>query len=181
MKKTSRFGIALAASLVLASLGAAVAASGGPQVRQVDSLPAYDLSDRRDLAGFADDVWFGEVLERLPQQDLNTSGPGAVPVTRFRVRVTESLKGTLAGEVTVAQDGGTDPESGDLIQMDGAPPLKVGSTYLLATAYWSDGSAHSVVAEGFADLRVDDAEERRSLRASFGQAIANQRRPSGAR
>jgi hypothetical protein len=179
MKRTFLIGAAIAAVALVAAGG--VIAVQGDDVRSVDALPAYDLSDRRDLAGFADDVWFGEVVERLPQEDLSVSGPGAVPVTRFRVRVAETLKGSLSGEVIVAQDGGADPESGDVVLVDDNPLLEVGSTYLLATAYWQDGAAHSVVAEGLADLPADRADERRSLRASFKEAIQNQRRPSGPR
>lgn len=179
MKKNISIGTALAAVILVAAGG--MIAVDANDVRSVDALPAYNLSDRRDLAGFADDVWFGEVLERLSQEDLSETGPGAVPVTRFRVRVAETLKGSLSGEVIVAQDGGTDPVSGDSLLVDENPLLEVGSTYLLATAYWQDGAAHSIVAEGLANLPAGRADERRALRASFKEAIQNQRRPSGPR
>lgn len=170
-----------AAFVLLAATGTAgaVIVGAGSQVRSVDPLPSHDLRDKRDLAGFSDDVWFGEVIEQLPQRDLGQSAAGAVPVSMFRVQVVETIKGSLAGEVVVAQDGGIDPASGDILLVDGDPLLAVGTTYLLATAYWQDGQAHSIVAEGLADLKAEQPEDRRQLRSAFGQAVANQRRPAG--
>ncbi len=72
---------------------------------------AFDVSDERNLVGFADNVFVGRVAKKVGNRGSMRSGLG-MPHTLFSVEVSENVKGKLGGAVTVAQPGGYEPGSG---------------------------------------------------------------------
>ncbi|WP_420878986.1 hypothetical protein [Rhodococcus sp. (in: high G+C Gram-positive bacteria)] len=132
-----------------------------------------DIHDQRQVAGFADAVFVGKVLEQVG----SAADRSAIPETQFRVSVTEALKGELAEEVTVNQQGGTDPKTGEVLLLDDDPLVEVGKTYLFATRYNADLdfytvipiTGHAVLNDSNArGLQSDDAVER------MRDAVANE-------
>lgn len=90
---------------------------------------AANFSNDKVLMGASHDVFVGRVLEKLGTKEL-----GIGPETQFRVQIILNIKGSLHGTVTVDQQGGY--ENGVLYYVQGgAPFLKPGVTYLLATRY----------------------------------------------
>jgi len=91
--------------------------------------PSYvaDFSDDNTLVGASHNVFVGKVIA-VDGQEENYGIPG----TKYTVEVIENIKGTLKKEVAVLQDGGY--KDGVLYAIeDGGEPLKIGSTYVLAT------------------------------------------------
>ena len=112
--------------------------SCGPGV-QLHPLYVTDFSDDRKLVGFADDVFFGQVVE-----SLGTSQSRGLPETQFRVKILETLKGSLSGQITVNQSaefhGGSSPD-----ELMGEPALlEKGNSYLLVTRRSQHGAWHTV-------------------------------------
>lgn len=143
-----------------------------------------DASNDRELAGFADDIFFGRVTEKVGQTTL-----GSFPQTNYRVEVLEVLKGSAAGVVAVSQQGGVMPD-GACFRMAGDPDLlEPGKSYLLATHGSSaeNGGGHLVISAGggYGKIELPAAAGEESggilstatageLRSRFADAIANQ-------
>ncbi len=124
-------------SVLLAA--ALVSCSPGPPTGGGQASYVTDFSDDRKLVGFADDVFFGQVVE-----NLGTSERQGLPESQFRVQVLETLKGTLEGEVTVNQSaefhvGGSQDES-----MGEPALLERGNSYLLVTRRSQETGWHTV-------------------------------------
>ena len=108
-----------------------------------------DLSDDRNLVGFAQNVFIGQVEEKLKQTEEY-----GYPETQYRVRVIEQLKGSLSAEVTVNQQGGEWDSDGSAYRMGGDPELlETGKTYLFATRYFSEESWHTVM-PGYGNIKI---------------------------
>ena len=144
-----------------------------------------DASNDRELAGFADDIFFGRVTEKVGQTTL-----GSFPQTDYRVEVLEVLKGSAAGVAAVSQQGGVMPD-GACFRMVGDPHLlEVGKSYLLATRGSSaeNGGGHLVLSAGggYGKIELPEASGESGgggilatatageLRTRFADAIANQ-------
>jgi hypothetical protein len=132
---------------------------------QIAPSYAFDVSDRRQVAGFADQVFVGTVADKAGVDRSN--GP---PTTNWTVEVEQVLKGTVAGSVRVRQTG-TSRSVGD-----GVTPLSVGGTFLIA-ATDSDGRLISVGGPS-APARIESAADRSRLVAQWEKAIAEQRWPN---
>lgn len=149
-------------SATAAALWAAVALSSCSQTppdsgRSIDGSPscsmivdwAFDATDLRALAGWADAIFVGTVLQESGTKSLLSS----VPETQFQVEVVESLKGTASGTVTVSQAGGRGCQvnTGDLVS--------VGATYLFSTGYMAAEGWYSIAgtAEELAPAEVESA------------------------
>ena len=145
-----------------------------------------DASNDRELAGFADDIFFGRVAARAGQTMVD-----GLPQTDYRVEVLETLKGSAAGVISVSQQGGIMPEGG-CFRMDGDPDLmEAGKTYLLATLRIidrngeSNGGGNMALSGGggYGKIELPEAAVGESilntpaageLRTRFADAIANQ-------
>ena len=143
-----------------------------------------DASNDRELAGFADDIFFGRVAEKVGQTTL-----GSYPQTDYRVEVLEVLKGSLSGTVAVSQQGGVMPD-GACFRMAGDPQLmEAGKSYLLATtripaengggnlalsAGGSYGKIELPAAAGESGGGILSTAHAGELRTRFADAIANQ-------
>ncbi|AZI65756.1 MULTISPECIES: hypothetical protein [unclassified Rhodococcus (in: high G+C Gram-positive bacteria)] len=147
-----RIGVALAVAAALALGACTTEDSSGASDKQTtqesphtnahsDASWVIDIQDQRQVAGFADAVFVGTVLE----QSGFAADRSAVPETQFRVQVSNSLKGEVAEEVTVNQQGGTDPKTGEVILLEEDPMIEVGKSYLFATRYNADFDFYTVV------------------------------------
>ena len=110
------------------------------------AIYAIDMTDDRQVAGFASDVFFGRVVENSGQIMLDE-----FPKTLFQVEVLEVLKGNLSGVVKVGQAAGV-VEDGSMFFMAGDTQLlETGKVYLLVVngpAPGSNGGGYSVVSGG---------------------------------
>ncbi|MEH6796692.1 MAG: hypothetical protein V7694_21415 [Rhodococcus sp. (in: high G+C Gram-positive bacteria)] len=149
--KQKRIGVALALAAAL-SLGACAndgANGGGETVSQsnpqtdthAEASWVIDIHNLRQVAGFADAVFVGTVLEQTGFETERS----AIPETQFRVQVSDSLKGDVAEEVTVNQQGGTDPKTGEVLLLEDDPMIEVGKSYLFATRYNADFDFYTVI------------------------------------
>jgi hypothetical protein len=125
----------LAVAALAVGLVAAIAMSGNSpapkteeeRVANVETMAVTDLADDHKLVGFASDVFLGTVVTKR-----GTTMAEPLPETQFDVRVLRTVKGSLAGDVVVSQQGGVD-EDGTKVVIDNDPLLKVGKTYLFAS------------------------------------------------
>lgn len=127
-------GLLAGAVLAGAALAGAIGAIGGDpaptadeRTHHVHTVDVADLTDDRQLVGLADDVFVASVV----RERGGTIGE-PLPETQFDVQVVEAIKGTLAGEVVVSQQGGADGE-GNTVVVNDDRPLTVGRTYLFAS------------------------------------------------
>ncbi|MYC07232.1 MAG: hypothetical protein F4X57_08685 [Chloroflexi bacterium] len=128
-----------------------------------------DMSDPSVLVGSADNVFFGEVEEKLGQTTKN----GWVE-TQYRVRVMEVFKGSLSGEVTVNRHGGYDRLTRTIEMVDGAPDMpEAGRRYLFATRLNSVEDWHTFP-PGYGDIAVWDDEHADELRRIFTIAVESE-------
>lgn len=144
-------------------------AAGSPVTQTVHPHYVFDVQDDRQLAGFADNVFFGEVKEKVGQV---YRGGSDVPTTQFTVSISQVIKGTLADQVTVLQDGGYNTDTDEVLLVDGDPILEPGRTYLFATTNQPEG-AQLVVAK-YGDLPVTDPSQRALLLQRFELAVTTQ-------
>ncbi len=143
--------------------------SCGPTV-QVHPLYVTDFSDDRKLVGFADDVFFAQVVE-----SLGTSESRGLPETQCRIKVLETLKGSLSGQVTVNQSaefhGASSPE-----ELMGEPALlEIGNSYLLVTRR-SPQMAWHTVASPYGRLLIRDAPKNATTEEVLATLHANELR-----
>ncbi|MFE3542810.1 hypothetical protein ACFXK0_07565 [Nocardia sp. NPDC059177] len=157
-----RRGVVVAAAIVLA--GAAGCTHNpdlhdpAPTFTHVDTAPAFDTSEPRALAGWADAIFAGTVLERS-----GSASRTALPETQFRVEVIATLKGDLGHVVTVNQEGGNVPGTNEIVVVDGDPLIAAGTSYLFATRYSPEMDWYTI-ASGVGDIELT-ADEMRAVRA----------------
>lgn len=157
---------------------------GGPVIYEHGPW-VIDASDDRELAGFADDIFFGRVTESVGQTMV-----GGTPQTHYRVAVLEALKGSLSGTIAVSEQGGVWP-GGAPFRMEGDPDLlEPGKSYLLAThgSSGENGGGPLVISAGggYGKIELPAASGESGgggilatatageLRSRFTDAIANQ-------
>ena len=178
---------ALLVVLVLAFVAAAIAAYGtgaafgtsgedhdhaaAVEIANVEVDYAFDPKDERKLVGFADNVFFGRVVQRVGTEGLPTSKPGeTIKQTQFSVEVGENVKGQLAGTVTVNQEGGRDEQAGALELVEGDPLLTPGQEYLFVTRYDEGNDWHTIAAQPYGDVKVKDGADKKALKDKFEKA-----------
>ncbi|MFH8610548.1 hypothetical protein ACH4D5_24005 [Streptomyces sp. NPDC018029] len=125
--------LALAAAGVAVVGGAALGvyrltdAADAPSAGEAVTL--YDAHDARQVAGTADDVFAGEVVDRAGRRDID-----GILSDLYRVRVERSFKGGLHGTVTVSSE-------------QGATSLSPGASYVFATGRVPAHHTHAVLLE----------------------------------
>ena len=165
--RRSAVALAVAAAAALA-VAAALTTTGGDDASPltVHADKAVDTSDDRRLVGFADNVFVGRVVAKSGQTDELS-----MPETQFSVEVLDTVKGSLAGTVTVNQFGGV--ADGQTVLLEGDALLEPGETYLLATRTRADRGWETVVASD-GKVKVKGAEHGRQLKARFADAKAKE-------
>lgn len=173
--------VILIAAACMAALAAVVVAVGGGARQTADSPIAHrhttnvevqfaaDFTDPRRVAGYADDVFFGQVVRKAGEARGPSAGDARVRTT-YDVRVLDRLKGTVAGTVKVSQLGGVD-EQGRVVLFEEDPLLEVGGIYLLATL--TNGDERLALAR-FGTLPVPDEHAYKKLKPRFDDAVADQ-------
>lgn len=81
--------------------------SAGEAVTLYDVRDVHDVRDARRVAGTADDVFAGMVVNRGGQRDI-----AGIPSDLYEVRVERRFKGDLRGTVTVSSEPGTPSPDG---------------------------------------------------------------------
>ncbi|MCM6772009.1 hypothetical protein NDR87_03050 [Nocardia sp. CDC159] len=125
----------------------------GVQTRVVEPSWAFDPGDQRQLAGWADAVFVGTVMEKSGTD----SRMPALPETQFRVKVVETLKGNPTESVTVNQQGGYVAGKGELVLVYNDQMISVGKSYLFATRYLAEKNWYTV-APRIGDVELTPAE-----------------------
>lgn len=131
---------------------------------------AFDATDDRELAGFADNIFTGRVVA---QAGTHTRGGNPAPWTLYNVEVLENLKGTLPDRVLVNQEGGYSIEEGLTVLVEGDQLLRPGETYLFATKAGGRGRWHTLVPV-YGDILIENSREHDRLKERFGMAVQQQ-------
>ncbi|MBY6681865.1 hypothetical protein HQ312_12455 [Rhodococcus sp. BP-316] len=111
-----------------------------PQTVYLEPSWAFDIYDQRRVVGAADSVFVGTV-----NQVIGTVNRTAMPETQFSVTVLSVIKGDLAGDVVVNQQGGYDPVSDQAIYTEGDTPLNIGQSYIFSTVLDTAISAENFI------------------------------------
>ena len=86
----------------------------------------------------------------------------------------ESIKGKLAGTVTVNQDGGRAEDGHEdhehLELVEGDPLLVPGQEYLFVTRHDPQKGWHTVAAQPFGDIKVKSETDKKALKEKFQKA-----------
>lgn len=148
----------------------------GPDVINMEADYAFEPSDKRQLVGFATNVFVGRVVEKVGAEGAPLSGPGdeVVPRTQFSVEVLKNIKGNLSDQVTVSQTGGYDKAESGEVRVEGDPLLKPGQEHLFVTSYVREEGWYAIVAQPFGDVRIEDRQQRTDLVEKFEQAHEEQ-------
>ncbi|OHV31774.1 MULTISPECIES: hypothetical protein [Pseudofrankia] len=124
---------------------------------------AFDIDDEKQVTVFADNVFVGQVVERVGSRAVDGLE------VQFKVKVKENLKGTLPAEVTVNQEGGYDPEQSRLVLFADDLPLSAGGTYIFSTRYNKELGFHTLVPRS-GDINVTDLSD-----SALANAISKRR------
>jgi hypothetical protein len=145
--------------------------TGEPRVIRAEGLYSWNIHDPRRVAGRKPNLFFGKVVSG--PEVLAGTPEDPRPLSIFGVAVSENLQGELPAEVTVTQKGGTDPNTGRTIIMDGDELLKTGTTYFFATAPETlpDGRSVHRVTPSAGDVPVETDAERDELREIYEDAM----------
>lgn len=130
----------------------------------VYTSPSYvtDISDDRKLSGIAQNVFIGEVKTQVGNKKLNS-----FPETQFKVEVSQNIKGSLTGTVTVNQQGGVSGNT--LMLMQGDKMLEVGKTYLFATLQNKEQNWYTLI-PAYGDILVENDIKKKDLVDRFTKA-----------
>jgi hypothetical protein len=134
------------------------------RITRIEFSSVADFSDDRRLAGFAEDIFLGQVTGAGRAIDKRP-----VIETDFPVKVLEAIKGSARGTVTVTQQGGYVPGRNELRLMEGDRLIEPGDTYLFATRADPEGR-HYLVPQ-FGDVLVQGAAHENHLRERFTKAM----------
>lgn len=180
---------AIAAVLVAGYVGLGKPSETGPaegpdtEVIHMEVSYGFDVKDEEKLVGFAENVFTGRVIEQVGSEEMEDPGSGAedsgIPQTQFAVQPLENIKGDLTGTVTVNQQGGNLKQNGDekKVLIEGDPLLEPGEEYLFVTRYEDNEGWHTIAAQPFGKVRVEDKGERKEVKEEFQQAKKKQKDP----
>jgi len=139
---------------------------------------AFNVTDDRELVGFADNVFIGKVIAQTGNKS-NTAPAGKVgfsPQTQFSVEVLENIKGNLSGIIIVSQYGGYKEKNGinRLVLMDGDELLEPGNPHLFATRFNDIDGWHTIVINNYGDLPVMDQTDHKNKVERFKKAFSQE-------
>lgn len=155
---------------VAAAVGAAIASAiDAPMHTQISGSYSFDVTDRRQLAGYADYVVVGRVMEGAAFED------DGIVSTDYTVRVQSSLLGAPPSTLTVRQLGGT--LNGDTWSLEEQPTLQPGEAYLLVLTDEPGVEAMTLVAGPLSAVIVGSPQELDRAENEWREAIANKRDP----
>jgi hypothetical protein len=183
MTLMARISLALAlvgAGFVMYAILAIEPSESSGDVINMEVDYAFEPSNKRQLVGFATNVFVGRVVEKVGAEGAPLSGPGdeVVPRTQFSVEVLKNIKGDLNGQVTVSQTGGYDKAESGEVRVEGDPLLKPGQERLFVTSYVREEGWYAIVAQPFGDVRIEDRQQRTDLVEKFEQAREEQKPPN---
>ena len=127
---------------------------------------AVDLGTPELAAGWADDIFVASVGSK---ESAQRDGDNML-YTPYKVTVKSTLKGKVAGDVVVVQEGGDDPVTRERIVFDGATPLKPGKTYILATRLSGQDGWH-VAPSNFVPVELPAGAAANALLAKWKNAV----------
>lgn len=155
---------ALAATIVLSIAGQGLLTNSpeNPVIKTVQYSNVFDVTDPQKLVGWSDAVFVGKVIEKSGEKSL-----GEIPETQFKVEVSENIKGTLKGAVTVNQQGGY--EGSNLILIENDALLENGDTYLFVTKYLEEEGWYTLVPV-YGDIRITSESHREELINKYKKA-----------
>ncbi len=155
--------------------------NSGSEISYSSGDSAFNVTDDRELVGFADNVFIGKVIAQTGNK-ANTpppeagDTPGFSPQTQFSVEVLENIKGNLSGIITVSQHGGYEEKNGvnRLVLMDGDKLLEPGKTHLFATRFNYIDGWHTIVINNYGDLPIKDQTDRKNKVERFKKAFSQE-------
>jgi hypothetical protein len=149
--------------------------SCGPDAQTVNIVtePAFDVSDKRQLVGYVDNVFVGRVLRKLDNVPPSENMP-PLPTTLFAVEVEENIKGSLSGTVTVVQGGGCNPARNQIVLINNDPPLQPGEEAVFSTSEDSPQGPHSMVGDRFSHVTVETETQEARVTDTFQAAKRRQ-------
>lgn len=170
----TRKGLVLGA-IAVAALGLTAAllianrtSFGSPKTFYIETSYGFDVSDKRQLAGYSEDVFLGRVIERLGSEDHHT---------QYSVEVIEPIKGRLEGEVVVSQLGYVDGVETHVAEDQ--PLLVPGQEYVLVTnPDVAHEGWHTLIA-GPAAAATTNETNRGEIVSEYRRAVRNQFYPPG--
>lgn len=133
-----------------------------PVIQTIQTSYAFDVTDPQRLVGWADNVFIGKVVEMS-----GTSDEYGMLETQFKVKVAESIKGDLSGEVIVNQQGGY--EGGNLILVENDQLLEEGESYLFLSRKNEKQNWHTVVSV-YGDILINSEAHKEELLSKYKKA-----------
>ncbi|MFS0862201.1 hypothetical protein [Fredinandcohnia sp. 179-A 10B2 NHS] len=159
-------GPVVAASIALGILGTSYFSNTPPEnpiIKTMEANTVIDITNPREVVGFADNVFLGKVIKQVDTKSLS-----GYPETQFEVEVLDNIKGELEGTVKVNQQGGYDGDY--LFLMEDDKLIEAGQTYLFATRYLKDENWHTLIPVG-GDIPFTGDEEKNEIIETYQQAF----------
>jgi hypothetical protein len=137
-----------------------------PEMQNIQGSYAFDITDHKQLVGWADNVFIGKVIETE-----GTSNEDGMLETLFQVEVAENIKGQLQGRIIVNQQGGY--EGNKLLLVENDQLLMEGESYLLVSRHNNQHGWHTIVPV-YGDILISDESHRDELINTFKSAYENE-------
>lgn len=160
---------AIAAAIALSVGGSALFFENAPvnqEVQNISASYAFDVTDQKQLVGWADNVFIGRVKETK-----GTSNEDGFLETQFEVEVAENIKGELNGNITVNQQGGY--EGNKLLLVENDQLLKEGESYLFVSRYNKKHGWHTIV-PAYGDILIENETHKEEIISIYKAAYENE-------
>ena len=137
---------------------------------------AFNTRDKKQLVGWADNVFIGTVVKKDKQMTDSLS-----PITLYDVNVLETIKGSKDSSsrtIKISHRAGYDEEQGAYFTMEGdVETLKANAKYLFVTKYDEATQSHRVVSVEV-NILLETPEEEKKVKEEFIIAAQNQVEPN---
>jgi hypothetical protein len=137
----------------------------------MDAEQAFDVTNKELLVGWADDVFVGTV-ELKEKESKDEVGPYTV----YKVKVEETIKGSLKGSVAISQRIGYDNNKKALFKFEGDDYLVANKKYLFVSKYDAKTKTHRIVPV-HGDIVLDTSEKESKVKQEFKEAKKNEKNP----
>lgn len=165
MRKRRMALIALTVVLASASVAGVAMLGDRSPIQRAEVDWVTNVADPRGLAGLAENIFFGIVVEQVGTEQL-----GRLPETQYRVRVTELITGSLGDQTVVNQFAGR-RQDGSASSIEGDEPLEEGREYLFASLTHPNGQWQTVF-DMYGTVEVISSAHRDQLARVFRDAAA---------